>query len=158
MRLDEFGRLIPPTKSTSSSSSRDRDRRHDNYSRSEKSQRSREIGGEHRRDRRRSQSPPPARHSEKVPQKAEKKFEEQARNQKPVNEAKPAEAPPQEQEEEDAEMMMARMMGFGSFETTKGKHVDDDRVNIFSADVTKKRKYRQYMNRPGGYDQPLRND
>lgn len=50
-----------------------------------------------------------------------------------------------------------RIMGFTGFDTTKNKPVDD---NFHGAAVGgtarhKKRAYRQYMNRKGGFDRPL---
>ncbi|KAI1288008.1 U4/U6.U5 small nuclear ribonucleoprotein 27 kDa protein [Halotydeus destructor] len=53
--------------------------------------------------------------------------------------------------EEEADMM--RLMGFGSFDTTKGKKVLGNDVS--AVHVTQKRKYRQYMNRKGGFNRPL---
>ena len=52
---------------------------------------------------------------------------------------------------EDKEMM--RMMGFCSFDTTKGKKVEGNDVG--GVHVILKRKYRQYMNRKGGFNRPL---
>ncbi|TRY96903.1 hypothetical protein DNTS_021502 [Danionella cerebrum] len=54
--------------------------------------------------------------------------------------------------EEEIEMM--KLMGFGSFETTKGKKRDGS-VKAFAVNVSQKRKYRQYMNRKGGFNRPL---
>lgn len=53
--------------------------------------------------------------------------------------------------EEEAEMM--RTMGFCNFGTTKGKHVIGN--SIYVANIAKQRKYRQYMNRRGGFNRPL---
>ncbi|CAH8458543.1 unnamed protein product [Heterobilharzia americana] len=53
--------------------------------------------------------------------------------------------------EEEAEMM--RNMGFCNFSTTKGKHVVGN--SIYVANIAKQRKYRQYMNRRGGFNRPL---
>lgn len=52
---------------------------------------------------------------------------------------------------EEQEMM--KLMGFGDFETTKGKRVPGN--NVFGLHVIHKRKYRQYMNRKGGFNRPL---
>ncbi|KAH0623031.1 hypothetical protein JD844_030929 [Phrynosoma platyrhinos] len=54
--------------------------------------------------------------------------------------------------EEEIEMM--KMMGFASFDTTKGKKVEGS-VNAYAINVSQKRKYRQYMNRKGGFNRPL---
>jgi U4/U6.U5 tri-snRNP-associated protein 3 len=52
-------------------------------------------------------------------------------------------------EEEDPQL--AKLMGFSRFSTTKGKKHED----YGAVDVVKKRSYRQYMNRPGGFNRPL---
>lgn len=54
--------------------------------------------------------------------------------------------------EEEIEMM--KLMGFGGFDTTKGKKVLGNEAN-HGAQVQTKRKYRQYMNRRGGFNRPL---
>lgn len=54
--------------------------------------------------------------------------------------------------EEEIEMM--KLMGFASFDSTKGKKVDGS-VNAYAINVSQKRKYRQYMNRKGGFNRPL---
>jgi U4/U6.U5 tri-snRNP-associated protein 3 len=51
----------------------------------------------------------------------------------------------------DEEMM--RLMGFGGFDTTKNKHVDGNVQG--EAKINRARKYRQYMNRRGGFNRPL---
>lgn len=48
---------------------------------------------------------------------------------------------------------MMKLMGFGGFETTKGKHVAG--ADMSGANVKKQPKYRQYMNRRGGFNRPL---
>jgi U4/U6.U5 tri-snRNP-associated protein 3 len=48
---------------------------------------------------------------------------------------------------------MMRQMGFSGFDTTKGKKVEDNVQG--AAKVNKPRKYRQYMNRKGGFNRPL---
>eukprot|EP00092_Neocalanus_flemingeri_P002891 GFUD01003093.1.p1 GENE.GFUD01003093.1~~GFUD01003093.1.p1 ORF type:complete len:142 (-),score=63.68 GFUD01003093.1:197-622(-) len=53
--------------------------------------------------------------------------------------------------EEQIEMM--KIMGFAGFDTTKNKKVTD---NVHGdVHVLVKRKYRQYMNRKGGFNRPL---
>jgi hypothetical protein len=54
--------------------------------------------------------------------------------------------------EEEIEMM--KMLGFSSFDTTKGKHVDGA-CNASGVNIQQKRRYRQYMNRKGGFNRPL---
>lgn len=54
------------------------------------------------------------------------------------------------------EMQMMSMMGipFG-FDTTQGKHVDDEASNAGQVKTKEKRRGRQYMNRRGGFNRPL---
>ncbi|XP_022098240.1 U4/U6.U5 small nuclear ribonucleoprotein 27 kDa protein-like isoform X2 [Acanthaster planci] len=54
--------------------------------------------------------------------------------------------------EEEIEMM--KIMGFAGFDTTKGKHVPGSN-NASFVSIQPKRKYRQYMNRRGGFNRPL---
>lgn len=52
---------------------------------------------------------------------------------------------------------MQLLMGFGGFDSTKGKPVDDN-AHGAAAGATRhesKRDYRQYMNRRGGFNRPL---
>lgn len=62
-----------------------------------------------------------------------------------------------EQVEVDDEEQMRIMMGFGGFGTTKGKAVADNQHGAArgAASKNKGRKYRQYMNRKGGFNRPL---
>ena len=54
----------------------------------------------------------------------------------------------------DDEMM--RLMGFGGFGSSKGKHVaDNEKAAAGAANVSKQRKYRQYMNRREGFNTAL---
>ncbi|KAF8571152.1 hypothetical protein P879_01456, partial [Paragonimus westermani] len=76
----------------------------------------------------------------------------------PASEAKPVdvdtpapEVPDEPLTEEQQEMM--RTLGFCNFDSTKGKHVIGN--SIYVANVTKQHKYRQYMNRRGGFNRPL---
>lgn len=61
--------------------------------------------------------------------------------------------PPTESIVDEESEKMARMMGFSSFDTTKGKMVPGNQVG--SVHVVKKIRYRQYMNRKGGFNRPL---
>lgn len=55
--------------------------------------------------------------------------------------------------EKSEEEMMAEMMGFSNFDTTQNKgHEDND---VGESRTIKQRKYRQYMNRRGGFNRPL---
>lgn len=49
--------------------------------------------------------------------------------------------------------MMQKMLGFSNFDSTKGKQVPGN--NVGAVHVVKKRRYRQYMNRKGGFNRPL---
>lgn len=55
---------------------------------------------------------------------------------------------------EEMQMMMAMGIPFG-FDTTQGKHVEDDKANVGAVKVKSKRSARQYMNRKGGFNRPL---
>lgn len=51
------------------------------------------------------------------------------------------------------EQEMLKVMGFCGFDTTKGKKIEDNVEG--DVHVVLKRKYRQYMNRKGGFNRPL---
>ena len=51
--------------------------------------------------------------------------------------------------------MMAEMMGFSAFDSTAGKDVGDPRCKMEAVKKKAQRKYRQYMNRRGGFNRPL---
>lgn len=51
------------------------------------------------------------------------------------------------------EIEMMKMMGFCGFDSTKNKKVDGNEAG--EVHVILKRKYRQYMNRKGGFNRPL---
>jgi len=53
--------------------------------------------------------------------------------------------------EEEIDMM--KLMGFSGFDTTKNKHVPG--TDASAVNIVQKRKYRQYMNRRGGFNRPL---
>ena len=54
---------------------------------------------------------------------------------------------------EDAEEEMRRMMGFSGFDSTKQKKVVGNDTGGVGKETT--RKYRQYMNRQGGFNRAL---
>lgn len=54
----------------------------------------------------------------------------------------------------EIQMMAAMGIPFG-FDTTQGKHVEDDAVNAGAVKTKQTRKARQYMNRKGGFNRPL---
>lgn len=57
----------------------------------------------------------------------------------------------------DEEEQMQKLFGFGGFASTKGKSVEDNQSSASRgvAAKNKARKYRQYMNRKGGFNRPL---
>jgi U4/U6.U5 tri-snRNP-associated protein 3 len=59
----------------------------------------------------------------------------------------------EEEDDDDDDEEMRRVMGFSGFDTTRGKHVDGNDAGAVSKH--KARKYRQYMNRKGGFNRPL---
>ena len=61
----------------------------------------------------------------------------------------------QEAAEDLEAKMMAEMMGFAAFDSTSGKEVDDPRCKLEGVKRKDQRKYRQYMNRRGGFNRPL---
>lgn len=52
---------------------------------------------------------------------------------------------------EEDDPALSKMMGFSRFSSTKGKKHQDYGI----VDEVKKRTYRQYMNRPGGFNRPI---
>lgn len=63
----------------------------------------------------------------------------------------------QELEGLDEEEQMRRLLGFSGFSSTKGTEVEDNKTSAAKGTATKNkaRKYRQYMNRKGGFSRPL---
>uniref|UniRef100_M4BJ80 U4/U6.U5 small nuclear ribonucleoprotein 27kDa protein domain-containing protein n=1 Tax=Hyaloperonospora arabidopsidis (strain Emoy2) TaxID=559515 RepID=M4BJ80_HYAAE len=55
------------------------------------------------------------------------------------------------------EEQMKLLLGFGDFDTTKGKPVEENRKSaaVGTARRETKREYRQYMNRRGGFNRLL---
>ena len=81
--------------------------------------------------------------------KAEKK--KRIKKKEPRKKVKSKELIPIDEEE------MNRLLGFGGFGSTKGKQVVDNAegASAGAAARHKERKYRQYMNRKGGFNRPL---
>ena len=50
---------------------------------------------------------------------------------------------------------MIQLMGFSGFDSSKGKAHSDGAVKAHGSSIQVKRKYRQYMNRRGGFNRPL---
>ncbi|KAM6944229.1 U4/U6.U5 small nuclear ribonucleoprotein 27 kDa protein isoform 1-T1 [Lycodopsis pacificus] len=135
-------------RSRSASRERERKRRERERSRSRDRDRERRRSRSRSPHRRRSSRSPPRRHrSSSSPSEERKDSKEKT--------AKPITISAEDMEgktEEEIEMM--KLMGFGSFETSKGRKTDGS-VNAFAINVSMKRKYRQYMNRKGGFNRPL---
>ena len=101
-------------------------------------QRSRSISPRYRRRHSsdtRARSPPPSK-KEEIKSKSHVKEEEEAME--------------EDGEEDDEETKMMKLMGFGGFDTTKGKKVAG--TDVSGAKIRKPIKYRQYMNRRGGFN------
>ncbi|XP_072258898.1 U4/U6.U5 small nuclear ribonucleoprotein 27 kDa protein [Pyxicephalus adspersus] len=131
----------------SRSTSRERERRRRERSRSRERRRSRSRSPHRRRSRHRSTSLSPVRLKDR--RDDDKK---DGKDSKVVKERQLAAEDLEGKTEEEIEMM--KLMGFGSFDTTKGRKVDGS-VNAYAINVSQKRKYRQYMNRKGGFNRPL---
>jgi len=56
--------------------------------------------------------------------------------------------------DDDDEAVMAKLMGFASFRSTKNTKVPGN-DKLYAVRKDKKTKYRQYMNRTGGFNRPL---
>lgn len=86
-------------------------------------------------------------HSRSRSRSVEKKTNKINPNERPVVTAADLEGKSVDEQE------MMKLMGFCSFDSTKGKKVDGNDVG--GVHVILKRKYRQYMNRKGGFNRPL---
>ncbi|XP_054467769.1 U4/U6.U5 small nuclear ribonucleoprotein 27 kDa protein isoform X1 [Anoplopoma fimbria] len=136
----------------SRSTSRDRERRRRERERSRSRDRDRERRRSRSRSphRRRSSRSPPRRHrSSSSERRDEDRKDSKEKSAKPIQ---ISEEDMEGKTEEEIEMM--KLMGFGSFDTSKGRKTDGS-VNAFAINVSMKRKYRQYMNRKGGFNRPL---
>nr|CDS28163.1 nucleic acid binding protein [Hymenolepis microstoma] len=71
----------------------------------------------------------------------------------PAQEATSVEDKEVKEPQTEEEKQMMKMLGFFNFDSTKGKHVTGN--NVYVANIQKKRKYRQYMNRRGGFNRKL---
>ncbi|KAK5871621.1 hypothetical protein PBY51_004490 [Eleginops maclovinus] len=135
----------------SRSTSRDRERRRRERERSRSRDRDRERRRSRSRSphRRRSRSPPRRHRSTSSERRDDDRKESKEKTAKPIQ---ISEEDMEGKTEEEIEMM--KLMGFGSFDSTKGKKTDGS-VNAFAVNTSMKRKYRQYMNRKGGFNRPL---
>ncbi|XP_032085510.1 U4/U6.U5 small nuclear ribonucleoprotein 27 kDa protein isoform X1 [Thamnophis elegans] len=120
----------------SRSTSRERERRRRERSRSrERDRRRSRSRSPHRR---RSRSPRRHRSNSASPSRQKERREDEKKDSKD-KEHQITEEDLEGKTEEEIEMM--KMMGFGSFDTTKGKKVDGS-VNAYAVNVSQKRKYR----------------
>lgn len=89
----------------------------------------------------------------------DRKEEEQNEAQRRAKKAKEQFVQVDEKELEglDEEEQMQRLLGFSGFSSTKGSEVEDNKNSAAKGAATKNkaRKYRQYMNRKGGFSRPL---
>lgn len=151
------------SRSRSRSRSRDRDRRRRRRSRSRSRSRDRRPRSRSRsRERRRSRSRSRSRDRDR-----RRLTDDRRRNQDSLSRPKAAdeeevvefqliesEITAEDLEgKDDDELKMLELMGFGSFDSTKGKRVVGN--DHYAANITRKRRYRQYMNRRGGFNRPL---
>ncbi|XP_051957435.1 U4/U6.U5 small nuclear ribonucleoprotein 27 kDa protein [Xyrauchen texanus] len=137
----------------SRSSSRDRERRRRERERSRSRDRDRRRSRSRSPHRRRSRSPRRHRSSSQSPvRQKDRREDEKEGKEKPAKIHQISAEDMQGKTEEEIEMM--KLMGFGSFESTKGKKQDGS-ANASAINVSQKRKYRQYMNRKGGFNRPL---
>ncbi|XP_015251784.1 PREDICTED: U4/U6.U5 small nuclear ribonucleoprotein 27 kDa protein [Cyprinodon variegatus] len=141
--------------------SRSTSREHERRRRDRERSRSRDRDRDRRRSRsrsphrRRSRTPPRRHRSSSLSPGRQKDRRDDERKEGKDKAGKPIQISAEDMEgktEEEIEMM--KLMGFGSFDSTKGKKTDGS-VNAYAVNVTMKRKYRQYMNRKGGFNRPL---
>ncbi|KAJ1653815.1 U4/U6.U5 small nuclear ribonucleoprotein [Dispira simplex] len=110
------------------------------------------------RRRSRSRSPSRTRHRRRSPRASRRRSQSRSppRTKTRLSEhSKPRSPTPTlpEQPLEMSEDAMMTIMGFGSFGTTQGQHIAGN--DLSGVNVKKERRYRQYMNRPGGFNRPL---
>lgn len=142
--------VLERRRSRSTSRERERRRRERSRSRDRDRRRSRSRSPHRRRSRsprrHRSTSPSPSRLKERRDEEKKETKETKSKERQITEEDLEGKT------EEEIEMM--KLMGFASFDSTKGKKVDGS-VNAYAINVSQKRKYRQYMNRKGGFNRPL---
>ncbi|GAA6226565.1 U4/U6.U5 small nuclear ribonucleoprotein 27 kDa protein [Lates calcarifer] len=142
-------------RSRSTSRERERRRRERDRSRSRDRDRDRRRSRSRSPHRRRSRSPARRHRSSSLSPMRQKDRRDDERKDVKEKAAKPIQISAEDMQgktEEEIEMM--KLMGFGNFDSTKGKKTDGS-VNAYAVNVTMKRKYRQYMNRKGGFNRPL---
>uniref|UniRef100_A0A673FHN4 U4/U6.U5 small nuclear ribonucleoprotein 27 kDa protein n=1 Tax=Sinocyclocheilus rhinocerous TaxID=307959 RepID=A0A673FHN4_9TELE len=166
--------FVVPERRRSRSSSRDRERRRRERERSRSRDRDRRRSRSRSPHRRRSRSPRRHRSSSLSPlrQKDRRDDDRKEVKDKPAKVHQISAEDMQGKTEEEIEMM--KLMGFGAFDSTKGKKKEGSNA-AFAFNVSQKRKYsvmrkvnipatvtylanhpcRQYMNRKGGFNRPL---
>ncbi|XP_038560503.1 U4/U6.U5 small nuclear ribonucleoprotein 27 kDa protein isoform X2 [Micropterus salmoides] len=148
-------RTPPPRRerrrSHSTSRERERRRRERDRSRSRDRDRDRRRSRSRSPHRRRSRSPPRRHRSSSLSPTRQKDDRKDVKD-KPAKPIQISEEDMQGKTEEEIEMM--KLMGFASFDSTKGKKSEAS-ANAHAINVSMKRKYRQYMNRKGGFNRPL---
>ncbi|KAL4231554.1 U4/U6.U5 small nuclear ribonucleoprotein [Mactra antiquata] len=135
------------SRSRSPNRNRDRDRNRRRRSRSRDKGRRRSRDRRHRDDRHgrdRDRDRDHRRHQTESSDDEELIFQ-------PVEKTNVTEEELQSMPEDEQELM--KVMGFSGFDTTKNKQVVGN--EHYSANICKKRRYRQYMNRKGGFNRPL---
>lgn len=80
---------------------------------------------------------------------------ERSRSRSPKNKARDMNTPDRDSEEEQELELMHRTMGFKGFDTSKLKDHNDSSVEGVFKYSKMRRKYRQYLNRRGGYNKEL---
>uniref|UniRef100_A0A1A8PV30 U4/U6.U5 small nuclear ribonucleoprotein 27 kDa protein n=1 Tax=Nothobranchius pienaari TaxID=704102 RepID=A0A1A8PV30_9TELE len=142
-------------RSRSTSREHERRRRERDRSRSRDRERDRRRSRSRSPHRRRSRSPPRRHRSSSSSPMRQKDRRDDERKEVKDKSSKPIQISAEDMQgktEEEIEMM--KLMGFSSFDSSKGKKTDGS-VNAFAVNVSMKRKYRQYMNRKGGFNRPL---
>ncbi|XP_011254403.1 U4/U6.U5 small nuclear ribonucleoprotein 27 kDa protein isoform X1 [Camponotus floridanus] len=155
-KFDSMGRSRTPSPGRRRDRSRERDRDRDRRRRRSRERRRRSVERDRvkSRDRDRERERERDRHRRSYTRSRSRERDRSKHRSKPksTNE-RPVitEADLQGKTPEEQEMM--RIMGFCDFDSTKGKKVDGNDVG--AVHVILKRKYRQYMNRKGGFNRPL---
>ncbi|WAR21857.1 SNR27-like protein [Mya arenaria] len=126
----------------SRSRSRDKERRYDKDDRRERRDGGRDGGRDRGREDRSSSQHGSRGHGE---ESEEDEITFQAVNKNVT--AEELEAMPEDEQE------LMKVMGFSGFDSTKDKQVVGN--EHYCANITRKRRYRQYMNRKGGFNRPL---
>ncbi|EEZ99018.1 U4/U6.U5 small nuclear ribonucleoprotein 27 kDa protein [Tribolium castaneum] len=139
------------SRSKSPYGSRRRDRERDRDRERERERHRRKRSKERSRDReRRHEREPRRRYSRSLTRSRSRSVEKKS---KPLQPERPVVTAADLEGKSADEQEMMKLMGFCSFDTTKGKKVEGNDVG--GVHVILKRKYRQYMNRKGGFNRPL---